>query len=38
MAKTHEEIVREERQENLLVAILNELKLINQRLGTKDVK
>ena len=38
MAKTQDEVIREERQENLLVAILNELKALNQKLGTKDAK
>ena len=34
MAKTQDEIVREERQENLLVGILNELKELNDKTTT----
>ena len=38
MARTENEVIRDERQENLLVAILNELKSLNDKLRTKDAK
>ena len=40
MARTKNEVIRDERNENLLVAILQELKELNKniKLGTEDAK